>query len=76
MPERCRLRVADETREWQEGKCLIFDDTVEHEAWNDSNQIRGNLMVDFLRPGMTEFSTGFSDDVRKYAEGLFHNDQN
>ena len=64
VPEGCRLRVANETREWQEGKCLIFDDTVEHEAWNDSALVRGNLMVDLLRPGMTEFSTGVPDEVR------------
>ncbi len=72
VPDRCRLRVANETRPWQEGKCLIFDDTVEHEAWNDSSSIRGNLMVDFLRPGMTEFSTQVPDDVREYAERLLN----
>lgn len=71
VPDGCRLRVAKETRSWQAGKCLIFDDTVEHEAWNDSDAIRGNLMVDFLRPGKTEFSTGVPDDVRRYAERLF-----
>lgn len=70
VPEGCRLRVVGETREWNEGKCLVFDDTTEHEAWNDSPEIRGNLMVDFLRPGMTEFSNNVPDDVREYAERL------
>lgn len=75
VPDGCRLRVADETRAWREGKCLIFDDTMEHEAWNDSPEIRGNLMVDFLRPGKTDYSTLVPKDVREYAEGLFQDDQ-
>lgn len=75
VPDGCRLRVADETRAWQEGKCLIFDDTVEHEAWNDSTQVRGNLMVDFLRPGETEFSKRVPEEVQRYAEGLFRDDK-
>ena len=71
VPDGCRLRVAEETRNWQPGKCLVFDDTIEHEAWNDSGRFRGNLMVDFLRPGETEFSNRIPEDVRRYAEGLF-----
>ena len=75
VPVGCRLRVANETRAWREGKCLIFDDTVEHEAWNESTEIRANLMVDFLRPGKTEFSTLVSEEVRKYAEDLFRDNK-
>lgn len=71
VPTGCRLRVAADTRSWQEGKCLIFDDTALHEAWNDSSAMRGNLMVDFLRPGMTEFSSDVPDDVLEYAAQLF-----
>ena len=37
----------DETRQWQEGRCLIFDDTVQHEAWNNSDLPRGVLLLDF-----------------------------
>ena len=71
VPEGCRLRVVDQTQSWQNGKCLIFDDTMVHEAWNDSDHVRGNLMVDFLRPGNTEFSKNIPDDVMKYAADLF-----
>jgi aspartyl/asparaginyl beta-hydroxylase (cupin superfamily) len=46
---RCRLRVGTETRSWQEGACLVFDDTMEHEAWNDADTQRVILLVDFLR---------------------------
>lgn len=75
VPDGCRLRVGDETREWRAGKCLVFDDTVVHEARNQSTEFRGNLMVDFLRPGKTEFSPFVPDEGRDYAEGLFRDGQ-
>jgi aspartyl/asparaginyl beta-hydroxylase (cupin superfamily) len=49
-PDRCRIRVKDETRHWEEGKSLIFDDSHPHEAWNDSDRHRVVLFVDFVRP--------------------------
>ena len=71
VPSGCRLRVADETRSWKNGKCLVFDDTVEHEAWNDSTEVRTTLMVDFLRPGINEFSIDhIPPDVAEYARSM------
>ncbi|HEY6879694.1 MAG TPA: aspartyl/asparaginyl beta-hydroxylase domain-containing protein [Polyangiales bacterium] len=49
-PELCRLRVDRELVRWHEGESLLFDDTYEHEAWNDSNFERVVLFVDVLRP--------------------------
>lgn len=46
------IRVGGETRTWIEGRCLGFDDTVEHEAGNDSAESRIVLMFDVLRPGL------------------------
>ncbi len=72
IPANCRLRVATETRAWEAGQCLIFDDTLEHEAWNDSEQPRGILLVDFLRPGVAgSVEDHVPDEVRQYAERLF-----
>jgi len=53
VPGDCALRVGGETRTWQEGRCLVFDDTVEHEAWNRSDRPRVVLLLDFVRPGAT-----------------------
>ena len=76
VPPGCRLRVANETRDWQEGKCLVFDDTVEHEAWNDSDQVRSTLLLDFLRPGVTDTRQHrVPEEVRRYAERLKQNRQ-
>jgi ornithine lipid ester-linked acyl 2-hydroxylase len=47
VPENCAIRVASQTRAWQEGRCLIFDDTAEHEAWNQSDRLRVVLLLDF-----------------------------
>ena len=43
----CSLRVGDDIRDWQEGKCLVFDDTTEHEAWNRGDRNRVVLLLDF-----------------------------
>jgi beta-hydroxylase len=47
VPENCAIRVGTETRRWEEGKCMVFDDTVEHEAWNRSDRSRVVLLLDF-----------------------------
>lgn len=51
VPRGCRLQVGGETRDWEEGKCLVFDDTVLHRAWNESDAPRIVLLIDFLREG-------------------------
>jgi aspartyl/asparaginyl beta-hydroxylase (cupin superfamily) len=54
VPGGCRFRVGNEVREWQEGKLLIFDDTIEHEAWNDGGEDRVILIFDIWRPELSE----------------------
>ena len=49
-PEKIKIRVHDQIRHWQEGDSLIFDDTYEHEVWNNSDSTRVILFVDFVRP--------------------------
>lgn len=46
----CRIRVGKDIRTWEEGKSLVFDDSHEHEVWNDSDSYRVVLFVDVLRP--------------------------
>ncbi len=54
VPPGCRFRVGNEVREWEEGKLIIFDDTIEHEAWNDSGEDRVVLIFDVWRPELSE----------------------
>jgi beta-hydroxylase len=44
------IRVGDQTRHWEEGMSLVFDDTYEHEAWNDTDADRVVLFLDIIRP--------------------------
>jgi aspartate beta-hydroxylase len=53
VPRGCGLRVGSEVREWQLGNALIFDDTIEHEAWNDSDEARVILIFDVWNPLLT-----------------------
>jgi len=54
VPADCGFRVGAESREWKEGAAWVFDDTIEHEAWNDSGAVRGILIVDVWNPLIDE----------------------
>ena len=54
VPPGCGFRVGAETRAWEPGKAFVFDDTIEHEAWNDSDDWRAVLIVDIWNPFLTE----------------------
>lgn len=54
VPPRCTFRVGNDVREWKEGKLFVFDDTIEHEAWNDSSEDRVVLIFDIWRPELSE----------------------
>lgn len=47
------LRVGGETRHWEEGRTLIFDDSVEHEARNPADSLRVVLIFDIWRPELS-----------------------
>jgi beta-hydroxylase len=49
-PEGCELRIESETRQERDGGILVFDDTLEHEAWNRSDRTRYVLHLDVFRP--------------------------
>lgn len=48
--EACRIRVGSNVAHWEEGRCVVFDDTHPHEVWNDTDEERVVLFVDFARP--------------------------
>ena len=54
VPPDCALRVGGQTHVWEEGHCVTFDDTYEHEAWNRSGQTRVVLIMDSWNPDLTE----------------------
>ncbi|MFK0300571.1 aspartyl/asparaginyl beta-hydroxylase domain-containing protein [Brevundimonas sp. NPDC090276] len=50
LPGPARFRVGNTTREWEVGKAWVFDDTIEHEAWNDADALRVILIFDVWNP--------------------------
>lgn len=50
VPQGCGFRVGGETRQWEEGRAFVFDDTIEHEAWNESDALRAVLIFDVWNP--------------------------
>ncbi|MBI1391601.1 MAG: aspartyl/asparaginyl beta-hydroxylase domain-containing protein [Alphaproteobacteria bacterium] len=63
-PDACALRVGSQTRQWRPGDMLIFDDSIEHEAWNRSDKERVVLLFDIWRPELTE-------DERRFVQTIF-----
>jgi aspartate beta-hydroxylase len=64
VPPGCRFRVGNDMREWQEGRAWLFDDTIEHEAWNPSEHTRVILLFEVWRPEL-------SSSERAYVSALF-----
>lgn len=53
VPEGCSFRVGSDIRKWVPGKAWVFDDTIEHEASNDSERLRVVLIFDIWHPDLT-----------------------
>ncbi|WHZ20287.1 MAG: Putative hydroxylase [Rhodanobacteraceae bacterium] len=54
IPEDCAINVGGVEHAWQEGRCVTFDDTFEHEAWNRSDKVRAVMILDAWHPDLTE----------------------
>jgi aspartyl/asparaginyl beta-hydroxylase (cupin superfamily)/Flp pilus assembly protein TadD len=67
MPPNCAFRVGGETREWMPGKAWVFDDTIEHEAWNNSDAPRAILIFDIWNP----FLSAAERDLVRAATEVF-----
>ena len=65
----CRIRVGNSVRSWKEGKSMIFDDSNEHEVWNDTDSYRVVLFVDFVRA--TIFPLSMVNRSIIWARGLY-----
>jgi aspartyl/asparaginyl beta-hydroxylase (cupin superfamily) len=54
VPSGAFMRVGEEKRTWKRGKCLVFDDSWEHEVWNQSDQLRAVLLMDTWHPQLAK----------------------
>jgi aspartyl/asparaginyl beta-hydroxylase (cupin superfamily) len=53
VPDGCWFRVGGETRAWKRGEAFVFDDTIEHEAANPSDELRVVLIFDVWHPDLS-----------------------
>jgi aspartate beta-hydroxylase len=61
------LRVGREVVRWQEGRCLVFDDSFEHEVWNKSETARVVLLIQFWHPDLTDAEVWALKELRRYT---------
>ena len=67
VPPGPTLRVGSEMATWQEGKCLVFDDSFEHEAWNQTDSERAVLLIQFWHPDLTEAEVWALKELRPFT---------
>ena len=53
IPDHCHIRVGQETRSWEVGKAMVFDNSFEHEVWNEGDRTRLVLVVDVWHPDLS-----------------------
>jgi aspartyl/asparaginyl beta-hydroxylase (cupin superfamily) len=68
VPAGCEIRVGRETRTWQEGRCLVFDDSFEHEVWNRGQEGRFILLLDVWHPDVTAAERWFLERALRAIE--------
>ncbi|WP_437578945.1 aspartyl/asparaginyl beta-hydroxylase domain-containing protein [Sorangium sp. So ce887] len=66
----CEMRVADEVRGWEDGKCLVFDDSLEHEVWNRGSLTRVVLLFDFWHPELDLYELELLQDIIAFFHQL------
>jgi aspartyl/asparaginyl beta-hydroxylase (cupin superfamily) len=72
IPDGCAFRVGNDVRSWVPGQAWVFDDTIEHEAWNNSEQLRVILMFDVwhpqLSPAERTLITAMSSGIKAFTQ--------
>lgn len=75
VPGGCRLRVGNHTRDVEFGKAMIFDDSINHEAWNDSDETRVVLLFEIWRPELDKAErtavTALFEAIGRYGASRF-----
>lgn len=73
IPDGCGISVDNVTRTWQQGKCLVFDDSFTHAAWNSSNEERVVLIVDIWHPDLDPEEVELLSGLHRYGMSIGEN---
>lgn len=72
LPHGCRFRVGAETRDWRLGEAWVFDDTIDHEAWNDSDETRVIFIFDVWNPLLSEAERALVTEMMTAYSAYIH----
>jgi aspartate beta-hydroxylase len=67
VPAGCAIRVGSTSRSWEEGRCIVFDDSFEHEVWNESDRHRYVLILDVWHPDLTPAEVWALTEVERFS---------
>lgn len=70
VPQGCRIRVGNEKRQWSEGRGFVFDDSFEHEVWNEGDSRRIVFIARFYHPALTELEIEALGTLHERVRGL------
>jgi aspartyl/asparaginyl beta-hydroxylase (cupin superfamily) len=68
IPPHCGIRVGGTNATWQNGRCIVFDDSFPHEVWNESDRERIVLVVDLWHPDLSDDEVRLLDGFQRYVE--------
>lgn len=68
IPPHCGIRVGETAATWQNGRCIVFDDSFPHEVWNESERERIVLVVDLWHPDLSDDEVRLLDGFQRYVE--------
>jgi hypothetical protein len=67
VPEGCGIRVGEVPGTWQNGRCIVFDDSFAHEVWNDSDRGGIVLVLDLWHPDLSEDEVALLAGLHRYG---------
>jgi len=67
VPESCGMRVGGLTGSWEEGRCVVFDDSFWHEVWNESDRRRLVLILDLWHPDLSDDEVSLLSGLQRYG---------
>ena len=68
--ENCGIRCGASTRRWEEGKCLVLDDSYYHDVWNNTDESRVVLLVDLWHPDVQQGERECINDMFSYSQEM------
>ncbi|MEM7308286.1 MAG: aspartyl/asparaginyl beta-hydroxylase domain-containing protein [Planctomycetota bacterium] len=67
VPADCGIRVGGEARTWVEDRCILFDDSFEHEVWNRGERPRYVFLIDIHHPELTGGEVAWLEKVSRFV---------